>query len=146
MCYILYTSDNWVMPVSCLSVCHTHYGHLTRYIELQVAHAPGLSGISSSPADFKGNRQSAIPACITARAWRTCRDACRDRLHAVAGKTFPAFPAHAHTQFYVSGKRPIRKIIRNVCAVHSGGMSLHTHMVLFHNYFSPSGEHPNSVY
>ena len=37
----------------------------------------------------------------------TCRDACRDRLPAVAGKTFPAFPAHAHPQFCVSGKRPI---------------------------------------
>ena len=29
--------------------------------------------------DFKGNRELAIPACITARASRTCRDACRDR-------------------------------------------------------------------
>ena len=47
------------------------------------------------------------PACITARASRTCREACRDRLPAVAGKTFPAFPAHAHPQFYVSGKRPM---------------------------------------
>ena len=28
---------------------------------------------------YKGNRYSAIPACITARASRTCRDACRDR-------------------------------------------------------------------
>ena len=37
----------------------------------------------------------------------TCRDACRDRLPAVTGKTFPAFPAHAHPQFCVSGKRPI---------------------------------------
>ena len=33
-----------------------------------------------------------ILACITARASRTCRDACRDRQ---PGKTFPAFPAHA---------------------------------------------------
>ena len=40
-------------------------------------------------------------------AWRTCRDACRDRLPAVTGKTFPAFPAHAHPQFCVSGKRPM---------------------------------------
>ena len=47
------------------------------------------------------------PACITARASRTCRDACRDRLPALAGKTFPAFPAHAHPQFYASGKRPM---------------------------------------
>ena len=36
-----------------------------------------------------------IPAYITVRAWRTCRDACRDPQPAVAGKTFPAFPAHA---------------------------------------------------
>ena len=42
----------------------------------------------------------AILACITTRAWRTCRDACRDRqiavcLKSVAGKAFPAFLAHA---------------------------------------------------
>ena len=41
----------------------------------------------------------AIPTCITARAWCTCRDACRDRYLAISlefggGKTFPAFPAH----------------------------------------------------
>ena len=41
----------------------------------------------------------------------TCRNACRDRLPAVAGKTFPAFPAHGHPQFYVSGKRPIVVLI-----------------------------------
>ena len=88
--------------------CH---GPLTRYVKLQVAHAPGMPGTFSPAADFKENRLLAIPACITARAWRTCRDACRDRLHAVTGKTFPAFPAHAHPQFYVSGKRPIGAII-----------------------------------
>ena len=32
---------------------------------------------------------------MTARAWHTCRDACRDRLPAMAGKTFREFPAHA---------------------------------------------------
>ena len=48
--------------------------------------------------DFKGNRQLAFPACITARASRTCRDARRDRQPAVAGKTFPAFLAHAQTR------------------------------------------------
>ena len=57
---------------------------------MQVAHAPGMPGTFSPAADFKGNRWLAIPACITARAWRTCRDACRDRLPAVTGKTFPA--------------------------------------------------------
>ena len=44
------------------------------------------------------------PAC-------TCRDACRDRLPAVTGKTFPAFPAHAHPQFCVSDKRPMPQSI-----------------------------------
>ena len=80
---------------------------LTRYVKLQVAHAPGMPGTFFPAADFTGNRWLAIPACITARAWRTCRDACRDRSPAVTGKTFPVFPAHAHPQFYVSGKRPI---------------------------------------
>ena len=83
------------------------HGPLTRYVKLQVAHAPGMPGTFSPATDFKGNRKLAIPACITARAWRTCRDACRDRLPAVTGKTFPAFPAHAHPQFCVSGKRPM---------------------------------------
>ena len=41
------------------------------------------------------------------KPWRTCHDACRDRLPAVTGKTFPAFPAHAHLQLCVSGKRPM---------------------------------------
>ena len=45
--------------------------------------------------DIKGNRQLAIPACITTRASRTCRDARRDRWLKVAWKTFLAFPAHA---------------------------------------------------
>ena len=88
-------------------ICSLLYGPLTRYVKLQVAHAPGMPGTFSPAADFKGNRWLAIPACITARAWRTCRDACRDRFPAVTGKTFPAFPAHAHPQICVSGKRPM---------------------------------------
>ena len=93
------------------------HGPLTRYVKLQVAHAPGMPGTFSYAADFNGNRYLATPACITARAWRTCRDACRDRLHAVTGKTFPAFPAHAHPQFCVSGKRPMQFSIRTHCVV-----------------------------
>ena len=76
---------------------------LTRYVKLLVAHATGMPGKFSHAADFKANRLLAIPACITARAWRTCRDVCRDRLP--IGKTFLAFLAHAHPQFSVSGKR-----------------------------------------
>ena len=67
----------------------------------------GNAGNVFPAAEFKGNRELAIPACITARMSRTCRDACRNCLPTVAGKTLPAFPAHAHPQFYVFGKRPI---------------------------------------
>ena len=41
---------------------------LTRYVTLRVAHAPRMPGTFSAAADFKGNRQLTIPACITARA------------------------------------------------------------------------------
>ena len=44
----------------------------------------------------------------------SCRDACRDRVPAVAGKTFPTFPAHAHPQFHVSGKRPMAKSVNTI--------------------------------
>ena len=92
----------------------TYHGPLTRYVKLLVAHAPGMPGTFPPATDFKGNRWLATPACITARASRTCRDACRDLLPAVAGKTFPAFPAHAHPPFYVSGKGPMANLFRCV--------------------------------
>ena len=101
----LFDAKSWLKSWS-FTVNWTH-GPLTRYVKLQVAHAPGMPGTFSPAADFKGNRKLAIPTCVTARAWRTCRDACRDRAPAVTGKTFPAFPAHAHLQFCVSGKRPM---------------------------------------
>ena len=87
---------------ACLRIIN---GPLTRYAKLQVAHVPGMPGTFTPAADFEGNCFLAIPACITARALRTCRGACRDRLPAVTGKTFPAFPVHVHPQFCVSGKR-----------------------------------------
>ena len=34
--------------------------------------------------------------------WVTRRDACRDRLPALAGKTLPAFPAHAQPAIFVA--------------------------------------------
>ena len=43
--------------------------------------------------------------------WVTRRDAYRDRWPTVAGETLPVFPAHAHPQFYVSGKRPMWGIL-----------------------------------
>ena len=73
---------------SMLSAC---YGPLTRYVILRVAHAPGI------PGTFPRHRELAIPTCITARAWRTCRDVCRDRKLAVSfevggGENVPGLP------------------------------------------------------
>ena len=52
---------------------------------------------------FPHCRGLAILKCITARTWRTCRDACWDHyikrfpLKSVAGKTVPAFSTHAQS-------------------------------------------------
>ena len=50
-----------------------YYRPLARYVKSRVAHAPGMLGT------FSPHRELAIPTCITARAWRTCHDACQDR-------------------------------------------------------------------
>ena len=62
---------------------------------------------------FPRQRGLAIPTCITARASRTCHDACRDRQLAVSievagGENVPGDSRRMHhPQFYVSGKRPM---------------------------------------
>ena len=96
--------------------CH---GPLTRYVKLRIVHAPGMLRTFSPAADFKGNRYLAIPACIMARASRTCRDACRDRLTA-------AFPAHAQPA-----------ILRIWQEAHAGSViMLDTCMDTIHRYWS----------
>ena len=45
--------------------------------EIAGAHAPVMPGMFSPSPQV--HRRWAIPTCITARASRTCRDACRDR-------------------------------------------------------------------
>ena len=61
----------WVVPFPELRVLC--YGPLAIYVKLRVAHALGM------PGTFPCHRGLATPTCITARTWRTCRDACRDR-------------------------------------------------------------------
>ena len=65
----------------------------------------GNAGNVFPAIDLKGNCYLAIPACMTSHAWRTCRDACRDRWPAVAGKTFPAIPAHAQSAILRIGQK-----------------------------------------
>ena len=60
---------HWLLP----SNCYSWHAPLDRYVKLRVAHAPGCR------ERFPCHYRLAIPTCITARAWRTYRDACRDR-------------------------------------------------------------------
>ena len=64
---------------------------LDRYAKLRVVHARRKTGT------FPPHRGLTISACITARASRTCRDACRDRKLAVSfevggGENVPGIP------------------------------------------------------
>ena len=60
------------MGVTCLMSIELwdfkYHGPLTRYVKLRVAHASGMPGTFPPAAEFKGNRELAIPVCITARA------------------------------------------------------------------------------
>ena len=70
---------------------------------------------------FPRHHGLAIPTCITARAWRTWRDACRDRKQAVCFEVSGGEKRSRHSrgmrnpQFYVSGIRPIEEVPFCVC-------------------------------
>ena len=56
-------------------------------------------GLSMRREIFPRHRGLAIPTCITARAWRTCRDACRDRQLVVGGgENVPGIPGACTTR------------------------------------------------
>ena len=81
-----------------LDVPRNPFGHgpLTRYAKLRVAHAPGMPGTFSPPLR-KSDPDMHHGTCVTHA--RTVMHAgvanLRFPLKSVAGKTFPAFPAHA---------------------------------------------------
>ena len=57
----------------------------------------GLRMLRECCERFSRHRSLAIPTCITARAWRTCRDVCRSRLLVVSfevggGENVPSIP------------------------------------------------------
>ena len=62
---------------------------------------------------YPRHRGLAIPTSITARAWLTCCDACRDRqltvsFEVLGGENIPGIPgAYKNLQFYVSGNKPM---------------------------------------
>ena len=62
---------------------------LARYVKFRIAHAPGM------PGTFSRHRGLAIPTCIMARTWRTCRDAC------LWGKNVPGIPGACTTRNFM---------------------------------------------
>ena len=99
--------DKLMQPMQLL-ICTKHlHGPLARYVKLRVRMR------RECRERFPRHRRWAIPTCITARASRTCRDACRDRQLAVSfeigggGKRSRHSRRMRNMQFYVSGKRPI---------------------------------------
>ena len=77
-----------------ICVCN---GRFRRYVKNACCACAGNVRNGFPATDFKGNRYLAIPTCVTARATRTFRHACRDRWPAVVETTFPAFSAHAQS-------------------------------------------------
>ena len=59
----------------------------------------GYAGNVFRTTDLSGNRLLAIPACITARAWRTCHDACR--LTRDGGNNDPGIPGTCATRNFM---------------------------------------------
>ena len=96
-------STNWLTPLTNGS----KHGPLARYVKLRVRMR------RECRERFPRHRRWAIPTCITARASRTCRDACRDRQLSVSfeigggGKRSRHSRCMRNLQFYVSGKRPM---------------------------------------
>ena len=73
-----------------------HHGPLARYVKLRVRMR------RECRERFPRHRRWAIPTCITARASRTCRDACRDRQLSVSfeiggGGNVPGIPGACAT-------------------------------------------------
>ena len=83
--YPLFThiSQGCVTSIEATRLLH---GPLTRYVKLQVAHAPGMPGTFSPAADFKENRLLAIPACMSGLL--TCGD--RENVPGIPGACAPA--------------------------------------------------------
>ena len=54
-CHKLYAIKLLLWYDDVITWMHAPHGPLTRYVKLQVAHAPGMPGTFSPAADFKGN-------------------------------------------------------------------------------------------
>ena len=137
------------------------HGPLARYVKLRVRMR------RECRERFPRHRRWAIPTCITARASRTCRDACRDRQLSVSFEIGGGEKRSRHSrrmrnlQFYVSGKRPMDVVIYlthlplalHICVNGSGqhnGLSPNRHQVIIYTsagllLFGPSGTNTSEI-
>ena len=82
------------------------HGPHARYVNVWFAHAPGMPGTFST-----------TPTCIVTRAWRTCRDACRDRKLTVSfevggGENAPDIPGGCSTLNFTKLSRGPLQLLR----------------------------------
>ena len=78
------TIANWHSHWKNMWQCRAYenYG-ISSWASCQIRKIAGCACAGNAGNVFPVNRRLAIPTCITTRAWRTCRDVCRDRLLAV---------------------------------------------------------------
>ena len=97
-----YVSVNWIQgrwllwnPLLSTECDHSSHGPLARYVKLWVLHALGMPGKFSptprvsNPYMHRGTCVTHVPSCMLGSLTR------RFALKSVAGKTLPAFQAHA---------------------------------------------------
>ena len=71
----------------------------------QICKIAGCACVENAENVFPRHRGLVISTCITARAWRTCRDAWRDRYIAISfeidgGKNIPGIPGACATCYF----------------------------------------------
>ena len=101
MCLPVFNASNdnfivlkrYIVIATGISFVFCHYGPLARYVKLGVAHAAGMPGTFSSPPRV-GNPDMHHGTLVTHVPW-CMPGSLTSGLKSVAGKTFPAFPAHA---------------------------------------------------
>ena len=79
---------------------------LTRYVKLWVAHAPGMPGTFSLPPRVN-NPDMHHGTCVAHGIVNSGLLTSGFLWSRLAGKTFPAFPAHVQPAIFLSDKRPI---------------------------------------
>ena len=83
--------------------CVSNYIYIFPWASYQIRRIACCACARNAGNVFPHHRGLAIPTCIAARAWRTCRDACRDRYLAVSvevggGENVPGIPGACATR------------------------------------------------